>query len=48
MRCMDKTVAFAALTFGGGVLLCALLPAHVLVCIQAVIIVGAGVVLFTR
>ena len=48
MRCMGKTIGVAAFTFGVGVLLCALLPAPVLVCIQAAIIVTAGFLLFAK
>lgn len=46
MRCMGKTIGLAALTFGGGVLLCALLPSGILVCVEAAVIVAAGILLF--
>lgn len=45
---MGKTIGLAALTFGGGVLLCALLPSGVLVCVEAAVIVTAGIFLFKR
>jgi hypothetical protein len=48
MRCMGKTIGLAALTFGGGVLLCALLPSGVLVCVEAAVIVTAGVFMFKK
>ncbi|MDD4163907.1 MAG: hypothetical protein PHD46_07100 [Eubacteriales bacterium] len=48
MRCTGKTIGVAALTFGGGVLLCALLPSGVLVCVQAAIIVTTGFFLFCK
>lgn len=48
MRCMGKTIGVAALTFGAGILMCALLPACVLVCIEAALILTAGVLLFVR
>jgi len=48
MRCAGRTLGIAALTFGAGVLMCALLPAGVLVCIQAALILTAGVLLFVR
>ncbi len=43
-----KTVGVAALTFGAGVLLCLVLPAGALVCVEAALIVGAGAALFIR
>jgi len=46
MRCTGKTIGLAALTFGGGVLLCALLPSGILVCIEAAVIIAAGILLF--
>jgi hypothetical protein len=45
---MGKTIGLAALTFGGGVLLCALLPSGVLVCVEAAVIVTAGVFMFKK
>lgn len=48
MSCLSKTVGVAALAFGGGVMLCLILPAGALVCIEAALIVGAGVMLFTK
>lgn len=48
MRCFAKTVGLAALTFGAGILLCLVLPSGALVCVEAVIIVGAGAALFIK
>ena len=46
--CLVKTVGLSALTFGAGILLCMVLPSVALACVEAGIIVGAGVVLFTK
>lgn len=48
--CCDfgKTIGIAALTFGAGVLLCLVLPAGALVCVESALIVGTGVALFIR
>ncbi len=43
-----KTVGVAALTFGAGVLLCLVLPAGALVCVEAALIIGAGAALFIK
>ncbi len=48
MRVCGKTVGAAALSFGLGVMLCLVLPKGALVCIEAVLIVGAGALLFTK
>lgn len=48
MRCFAKTVGVAALTFGVGIIMCALLPPGMLACVEAVIIVGAGVALYIK
>lgn len=46
--CFEKVIGVSALTFGAGVLLSTFLPPIALVCIQATVIVGAGVLLFTK
>ena len=48
MCCTDKTIGLSALTFGAGVLLCTVLPSVALACVQAGIIIGAGVILFVK
>ena len=48
MCCLVKTVGLSALTFGAGILLCMVLPPVALACVEAGIIVGAGVVLFAK
>lgn len=46
--CFEKVIGVSALTFGAGVLLCTFLPPIALVCVQAAVIVGAGVVIFVK
>lgn len=48
MCCPAKTVGFAALAFGGGVLLCMILPSVALACVEAGLITAAGVLLFAK
>ena len=48
MCCVFKTVGISALAFGAGVLLCTVLPSVALACLEAGVLVGAGVVLFVK
>lgn len=46
--CPFRIVGLSALAFGAGILLCMILPSFALACIEAGILVGAGVVLFAK
>ncbi len=48
MYCTRKALGFSALAFGAGVLLCTVLPPLALACVEAGVIVGAGVILFAK
>jgi len=48
VRCFAKTAGVSAFSFGVGVALCLVLPTCALLCVEASLIIGIGVVLFLK